>query len=170
VYFGANLSGKRTNLTHIQDSGICTAADSESVEATSLLSLAVAANETFKRKMTLHTLTEEAVSPLWMPLLKDVHGLVFVSDSDPERYEDNVIAMSEIIGKLAAYRIKIENFPFIIQYNKRDIAGAVSIPKFEDELNPLGLPAFNAVAKDGTGVMECLKAIAYLCEKAAPQG
>ncbi len=73
--------------------------------------------------------------------------------------------MSELIGKLSTFRIKIEAFPFVIQYNKRDLSGALGVPSLEEELNPLGLPAFNARALAGSGVVECLNAVSFLVEK-----
>ena len=100
-----------------------------------------------------------------MTVLRGLNGVVFVADSCDARREDNVQAMSELIGMLSTFRIKIEAFPFIIQYNKRDLSSALAVPLLEEDLNPLGLPAFNATAQDGVGVVECLNAVSFLVEK-----
>ncbi len=49
-----------------------------------------------------------------------------------------------------------------MQYNKRDLPSAVPVDELQKALNPRNLPAFEAVAPEGTGVFETLKAIAKL--------
>jgi hypothetical protein len=101
----------------------------------------------------------------WAQTMRGLHGVIFVADSQPERFDENVEAMADLIGKLASLRIKIDNFPLVVQYNKRDVEGATSITRLEESINPLGLPAFAAVAKDGIGAGECFKALNLLIEK-----
>lgn len=167
VYFGPLGAGKRTTLQQLGrllNSG--EARPSESITEVQQVLELIVKDEQFPRALTLLTLAEDETSELWLPLLRGLNGLVFVADSDPDRYTQDIQAMSALIGRLAALRIKIEFFPSIIQYNKRDLLDAISIPKFEDELNPLGLPAFNTVASESHGILESLKAVAFLANRA----
>ena len=52
--------------------------------------------------------------------------------------------------------------PFIVQYNKRDLPNVVPLDEMKKALNPKKIPDFEAVATDGTGVFDTLKAIAKL--------
>jgi signal recognition particle receptor subunit beta len=47
----------------------------------------------------------------------------------------------------------------VIQYNKRDLAGATSIDELQAQLNSDERQVFEAVAINGTGVLESLTAI-----------
>ena len=50
----------------------------------------------------------------------------------------------------------------MIQYNKRDLPTALPLAVLNERLNPRGMPAFEAVAINGTGVEETLKGITKL--------
>ncbi len=50
----------------------------------------------------------------------------------------------------------------MVQYNKRDLPNVVSVEELRRELNPTGVPEFEACATTGEGVFETLKAIAKL--------
>src|SRR6185503_12224272 len=52
--------------------------------------------------------------------------------------------------------------PLVIQYNKRDLPGALSIAELNSKVNPYGCPTFEAVAVKGEGVMQTLKGISKL--------
>lgn len=166
VYFGPSGAGKRTTLQNLatlfKDAVVKESANTAETPGALELSLH---DERFPRRLTLLTLPAVDSSNLWLPLLRGLDGLIFVADSDRNQYEQNIHAMSSIIGRLAALRIKIDYFPAVIQYNKRDLEDAVSIPKFEDELNPLGLPAFNTVATTSQGIFETLQAMAFLATR-----
>jgi len=50
----------------------------------------------------------------------------------------------------------------VIQYNKRDLKDILSVEELDEELNPDGAPFYEAVAVEGVGVEETLKAISKL--------
>jgi hypothetical protein len=52
--------------------------------------------------------------------------------------------------------------PAVFQWNKRDLKQIVSLEALEEELNPRGLPSFQAIARTGEGVFETLKGISRL--------
>jgi signal recognition particle receptor subunit beta len=50
--------------------------------------------------------------------------------------------------------------PYVLQLNKRDLPSAVPVDELTAELTKKGEPVFEAVAADGTGVFDTLKAVA----------
>jgi signal recognition particle receptor subunit beta len=48
----------------------------------------------------------------------------------------------------------------VLQLNKRDLPSAVPVEELTVELQKKGEPVFEAVAADGTGVFDTLKAVA----------
>jgi signal recognition particle receptor subunit beta len=56
----------------------------------------------------------------------------------------------------------LDNLPFVVQYNKRDMPGIVPIEELRTELNPQNAPDFEAIAPQGVGVFDTLKAVAKL--------
>ena len=77
-------------------------------------------------------------------VLDGADGVVFVADSDPEKMEQNKRSFRELNSFTSE-----QSVPFVIQLNKRDLEGAISIDKFKKEL---GLPRFEAY-EDGTQVV-----------------
>jgi signal recognition particle receptor subunit beta len=63
---------------------------------------------------------------------------------------------------LAEYNLTLDNIPWVLQYNKRDLANAMPIERMEKECNIRGVPSFEAVASEGLGVFATLKAISKL--------
>ncbi|MGH9552054.1 MAG: ADP-ribosylation factor-like protein [Terriglobales bacterium] len=165
VYFGAPGAGKRTNLSQLQqrlEAAPVQATDGDGALNLSLNSLQPVA----PAPVSIFTLSGVLdTAPAWGALLKGVHGVVFVADSNADRFSENLRAMTELIGRLAYYRLKIDNFPVIVQYNKRDLPNAVPVARLEEELNPFGMPAFSTVASDGTGVLECAQILCHLIGK-----
>ena len=53
----------------------------------------------------------------------------------------------------------LEEFPWVIQYNKRDLPGVDSVPTLQKKLNFFDVPYFEAIAVRGEGVFNTLKAI-----------
>ena len=92
-------------------------------------------------------------------ILKGVDGVVFVADSQMERLDANVESMHNLYENLAQYGLDLRNIPFVIQYNKRDLPNGASVEELQASLNPLGVPAYEAVATRGVGVFDTLKAV-----------
>jgi len=92
-------------------------------------------------------------------ILKGVDGIVFVVDSQPERMETNIEAFEGMEKSLDQQGYDVSKMPVVLQYNKRDIPGAVSIRELEATFNTTKRPHFEAVANRGEGVMETLQSI-----------
>jgi hypothetical protein len=50
----------------------------------------------------------------------------------------------------------------VLQYNKRDVPGALPVATLDKYLNTLGWQRFEATATNGAGVFDTLKAISKL--------
>jgi hypothetical protein len=53
----------------------------------------------------------------------------------------------------------LRGFPFVIQWNKRDMPSALPTPILERYLNRRRVPSFEAIAPAGKGVFATLRAI-----------
>jgi signal recognition particle receptor subunit beta len=94
--------------------------------------------------------------------LKDVDGIVFVSDSDPDREEANIDSYLNLKENLAEFNIEIAKFPHVIQYNKRDLPQVLSVEDMRRAINLHGVPDFEAEALAGKGVFETLREVSKL--------
>jgi signal recognition particle receptor subunit beta len=84
--------------------------------------------------------------------------IVFVADSDPRRMDANRLALHDVRSILAPRgRIDEELPPLIFQYNKQDVAGAVTPEHLDAVLNPTGATRVLAEAVRGVGVIDTLK-------------
>jgi signal recognition particle receptor subunit beta len=67
-----------------------------------------------------------------------------------------------MMDNLKEYNITLDDIPWVLQYNKRDITDAMPVERLEAELNGMGVPSFEAVAIEGKGVFATLKSITKL--------
>ncbi len=102
-------------------------------------------------------LAEQA--PTRKQLLDQVDGLVLVVDSQPERVDANIASFEELRRALRAYGRQIEDLPFVVQYNKRDLADPFALEDLHRKLDVKGAVVFEAIATDGTGVLQTLSTI-----------
>jgi signal recognition particle receptor subunit beta len=86
--------------------------------------------------------------------------VVFVADSQEERMDANIESVENLRYNLTEQGYDLDKMPYIVQYNKRDLPGVVSVDELRRELNPTGVPDFEACATSGEGVFETLKAVA----------
>jgi mutual gliding-motility protein MglA len=96
-------------------------------------------------------------------VLKGVDGIVFVADSMTVMREKNLSALQNLEENLAYYGIDLyENFPVVMQYNKRDLATdgvpLMDLETMEQDLNSrLKAPVFEASALKGDNVIPTVK-------------
>ncbi len=60
---------------------------------------------------------------------------------------------------LDEHGLDIRRIPYVLQFNKRDLANRVDIEKLYRTLNFKREPTFEAVAVEGRGVFDTLKAV-----------
>uniref|UniRef100_A0A7C3RMD6 Gliding-motility protein MglA n=1 Tax=Dictyoglomus thermophilum TaxID=14 RepID=A0A7C3RMD6_DICTH len=169
VYCGPGLSGKTVNLQQIykmvspdrRGELVSLATETERTLFFDFLPLDLGTVQGFKLRFQLYTTPGQALYEASRKLiLRGVDGLVFVVDSQRSRLEENVRIFEALKRELAAVGYEFNNLPFIFQYNKRDLPDIVSVEELNEKLNPEGkYKYFEAVAIEGKGVMETLKAI-----------
>ena len=171
VYYGPGLCGKTTNLQFVYQKTapeakgkmISLATETERTLFFDFLPLALGEIRGFKTRFHLYTVPGQVFYDASRKLiLKGVDGVVFVADSQDERYEANIESMENLRFNLAEQGYDIEKIPFVIQYNKRDLPNVTPVEELRKELNTRDVPDFEACAHTGEGVFETLKAVAKL--------
>jgi hypothetical protein len=172
VYYGPGLCGKTTNLKYIYEKTaadakgkmISLATETERTLFFDFLPLALGEIRGFKTRFHLYTVPGQVFYDASRKLiLKGVDGVVFVADSQEERFEANVESLENLKANLREQGYDYDKIPVVIQYNKRDLPNAVSVESLREALNPTAKnPDFEAAAQSGKGVFETLKALARL--------
>jgi len=98
-------------------------------------------------------------APTRKQLLDQVDGVVFVIDAQPGRIDDNLAAFEELRRCLSAYGRSLEQVPLVIQYNKCDLSDPYALEELHKKLDLRGAAAFEAVAVEGTAVLQTLTTI-----------
>jgi len=168
VYFGPGLSGKTTNVQYIYEHTqqeqrgklVTLSTENERTLFFDFLPLSVGEVRGYKTRFHLYTIPGQTFYEVSRQfILKGIDGIVFVADSQAERMEANVEAYESLEKGLDKQGYDINQIPFVLQYNKRDLPGAVTIRELESTFNPMKRPYFEAVAYRGQGVMETLQSI-----------
>ncbi len=102
---------------------------------------------------------EREQEPTRKQLLDQVAGIVLVVDSRAEEAEASLASLRELRQGLAAYGRSLERVPLVVQYNKRDLADPYAIEDLHRRLGLPNAPVFEAVATQGTGVLQTLSTI-----------
>jgi signal recognition particle receptor subunit beta len=168
VYYGPGLGGKTTNLEYVYDKVapntrgklISLATETERTLFFDFLPVDLGTIRGFKTRFHLYTVPGQVYYNASRKLiLKGVDGVVFVGDSQVERLDANIEAMHNLYENLAQYNLDPRQIPFVIQYNKRDLPNVASVEELQANLNPTGVPYFEAVSTRGIGVFDTLKAV-----------
>ncbi len=171
VYYGPGLCGKTTNLQYVYQKTapeakgkmISLATETERTLFFDFLPLALGEIRGFKTRFHLYTVPGQVFYDASRKLiLKGVDGVVFVADSQEERMEANIESLDNLAFNLKEQGYDLAKIPFVVQYNKRDLPNVVPTDELRQELNPGGVPDFEACAATGEGVFETLKAVAKL--------
>ncbi len=98
-------------------------------------------------------------APTRKQLLDQADGIVFIVDSRRECIDANLAALEELRKGLQAYARNLDDMPFIVQYNKRDLSDPYVIDELHRRLDVGGATVFESVATDGTGILQVLSTI-----------
>jgi len=177
VYYGPAKSGKTTNLEQIH-ANIKT---SNPEGKGKMVSLATSADRTlffdfypleatvikgFTTKFQLFTVPGQVIYNTTRQLvLRGVDGIVFVADSNFEKMQENVESFQNLEENLKTLNLNLADIPYIIQYNKRDLAGNAAPVDFMEYLvnnKEVQVPFYEASATNCLGVFETLNAITRL--------
>jgi signal recognition particle receptor subunit beta len=171
VYYGTGFGGKTTNLRQIhkktnpKQRGQLVSLETESERTLFFDFFPMAAGKFmgFDLRFSFYTVPGQSFYNLTRKtILKDVDGIVFVSDSDPDREEANLDSYLNLQENLLEFKIELAKFPHVIQYNKRDLPEVMSVEQMRKALNLYGVPDFEAEALQGKGVFETLREVSKL--------
>ena len=175
VYYGTGLGGKTTNLEYVyskvnpdaKGKMISLATETERTLFFDFLPIDLGDVKGFKTRFHLYTVPGQVYYNASRKLiLKGVDGVIFVADSQAERMEANIEAMHNLYENLDSYGYDLTTIPFAMQYNKRDLPNAMPMDDLRAQLNPMGVPDFEGVAIEGTGVFETLGAVSKMVVQA----
>ena len=137
VYYGPAKSGKTTNLEQIHAHIQTARPDGKS----KMVSLATSADRTlffdffpleaqvikgYTTKFQLFTVPGQVIYNTTRQLvLRGVDGIVFVADSNYDKMQENVESFQNLEENLRSLGLNLADIPYVLQYNKRDVPGAL---------------------------------------------
>lgn len=168
VYYGPGLCGKTTNLEYIYNKVnpdtrgkmISLATENERTLFFDFLPVDLGSIRGFKTRFHLYTVPGQVYYNASRRLiLKGVDGIVFVADSQTERMDANLASMQNLYENLAEYGYDPLQLPMVLQYNKRDLGSRIPADELSRQLNPGTLEEHEAIAIEGEGVFDTLRAV-----------
>ena len=171
VYYGMGLSGKTTNLEAIYETVpetsrgkmVSMKTQSDRTLFFDLLPLDLGEVLGFKTRFLLYTVPGQVFYNATRKLvLKGADAIVFVADSERGKMDENKESLSNLRANLAEYKVNLDDLPWVIQYNKRDLPDVYTLEELERELNPQKVPCMEAVATQGKGVMETFQIVSKM--------
>ncbi len=174
VYYGPGLCGKTTNLMVIFDKldpkqkgkMLSLATKTDRTLFFDLLPVDIGKVGNFNLKMQLYTVPGQVFYNETRKLvLKGADSVVFVADSQPSMIESNRESFANLLENMKENSIDPEDTPIVIQYNKRDIPGVLSVEALQEQLGLEGYPCAEASAIKGEGVMETFKLVSKITAK-----
>jgi hypothetical protein len=168
VYYGPALSGKTTNLEQIH-SRIDPARRGEliSLKTTEdrtlyfdFMQLELGKINGLVPKIQLYTVPGQAYYEVSRKIvLKGADGVVFVADSAANRLNENLEAWLNMKKHILSLGLPIAQLPVVVQLNKQDLANALPPAVLMSTLSCQRYKTMTAIASNGQGVFETLKAI-----------
>jgi signal recognition particle receptor subunit beta len=170
VYYGPPLSGKTTNIEYLHSvmpeevKGEMTmlATQQDRTLYFDFLPLKSDAIKGFNSRFQLYTVPGQAIYNQTRRLvLTGVDGLVFVADSQWSEMEQNALSFQNLKENLATYNRSLDEIPFLLQFNKRDLPDIAPTEYLDYMLNQEAerVETVNSVAVEGDGVHATLNLI-----------
>ncbi len=173
VYYGPALCGKTTNLGYIhqrinpQNRGdlVSLATASDRTLFFDFLPLNALVIKGFVTKFQLYTVPGQVIYNATRQLvLRSVDGIVFVADSQWEKMEENVESFKNLEDNLAKQNMSLDDVPYVLQYNKRDLPNIAPVNYLDYVLNnrKKRVQSFEVVSSTGQNVFATLNAVSQI--------
>ena len=171
VYYGPGLCGKTTNLRLLHEK-------LDQATLGRLLSLSTAQDRTiyfdllpvelgnvkgYTVRFQLCTVPGQVFYNETRKLvLKGADGIVFVVDSQWSMLSHNLESFQNLRENMAALGQSLDETAVVIQYNKRDLPGVLSIQALQESLGFQEFPFVESIAADAKGVVETFKLVSKM--------
>jgi signal recognition particle receptor subunit beta len=171
VYYGPGLCGKTTNIHLIyhriapgqRGKLISLATETDRTLFFDFLPVELGTIKNYKVRFHLYTVPGQVFYNATRKLvLKGADGVIFVADSQRAMLDANVESMANLRDNFADQGVNLNDFPVVIQYNKRDLPDVMSVEELNTALNTRDVPHYEAVAMTGEGVLKTFTAISKL--------
>ena len=173
VYYGPGMAGKTANLQYIhrclpngnRGNMISLATGDDRTIYFDFLPVTALTVRGFQTRFQLYTVPGQVQYNATRRLvLRGADGLVFVADSQFERLRENVESFRDLEANLREYESTLDEIPYVLQYNKRDLPNLAPLSYLEFVLNRRAarVPFFEASAIDGNGVFETLNTVSRM--------
>jgi signal recognition particle receptor subunit beta len=168
VYYGPALSGKTTNLEQIYERVdpkrrgelVSLKTHEDRTLYFDFLQLELGKISGLTPKIHLYTVPGQTYYESSRKLvLRGADGVVFVADSAVDRLRYNLESWQDMKNHLSELNMSLSDLPLVVQFNKRDLPNAMLTSSLQNLLYINGSPTFEAVAVQGQGVFDTLKAI-----------
>lgn len=168
VYYGPGMGGKTTNLQFIYDQlpderrsrMISLATEGERTLFFDFLPVELGQVRGFRTRFHLYTVPGQVLyNESRKLILRNVDGVVFVADSQERRLDANLESLDDLEENLAAYGVELASLPYVLQINKRDLPDALPMDELTAQLQRYQEPVIPAMAMQGDGVLESLRAV-----------
>jgi len=146
VYYGPPLSGKTTNLEYLHSVMPENARGDMTMLSTredrtlyfDFLPLKSDVIRNFVSRFQLYTVPGQTIyNQTRRIVLTGVDGVVFVADSQWEEMEHNSESFMNLQENLQTYNRKLEEIPYLLQFNKRDLPDIAQVEHMDFMLNQL---------------------------------
>jgi signal recognition particle receptor subunit beta len=173
VYYGPGIAGKTANLQYVhrtlpganKGNMISLATGDDRTIFFDFLPIQALTIRGFETRFQLYTVPGQVHYNMTRRLvLRGVDGIVFVADSQWERLRETVESLRNLEENLEQYGMSLDEIPYVVQYNKRDLPAIAPVEYLEYVLNRRAkrVPCFEAVAPEGKGVFETLNTVSRM--------
>lgn len=164
VYYGPALSGKTTNIQVIHEcmnfsnptQFFSLNTKNDRTLFFDLLPITLGQINDFNIKIQIYTVPGQVqYNSTRKVVLAGCDAIVFVADSQKSEAEANLFSITNMKSNLRANGLLLEQIPWVLQYNKRDLPGVMSMDEMNQTVNKSKeIKAFPATAPTGEGVFE----------------
>src|SRR5213592_1223822 len=173
VYYGPGMAGKTANLQFVhrclpddnRGNMISLATGDDRTLFFDFLPVSATSVRGFTTKFQLYTVPGQSRYNMTRKLvLRGVDGVVFVADSQWDRLKENVESFRNLEENLKEYGYNLDEIPYVIQYNKRDLPDVAPVEYLDFLLNRRArrVPSMEAVAVGGQGVFDTLNTVSRM--------
>ncbi len=163
VYYGPAEAGKTTNVEFIhrklkrEHRGDLKVSRVDSGAAYEFVPVTLGSVRGYSTSIHVYTVPSgDEHQELRRQILDGTDGVVFVADLRPERHDATIVSATELKEHLESYDRSFDDVVLVIQYNRRGTTNENALDELHKRLGLDPEAYFEAVASQGTGVLQTL--------------